>query len=196
MIRLAQESDARGCLAIYEPIVRHTALSFELVPPSSAQMRRRIGRGLRTHAWLVYERDRRIVGYAYGSAFRARPAYGWTAEATVYVHADHRGQGVGSAVYGSLLACLRVQGFRTAVGVIVLPNPPSVRLHERLGFQAVGVFPKAGFKQGRWHDTAWWAADLMPEAEQPPPLRAPGELQGTRPWRAALKAGLTHLRED
>lgn len=93
-----------------------------------------------------------MAGYAYGSRFRPRPAYDWTVETTVYVGVSSRRRGVGRALYRSLLDCLQLQGFRSAVAAIALPDPASISLHESLDFKPVGIFAGAGYKLGEWHD--------------------------------------------
>lgn len=143
VIRLATVDDAPQIQSIYAPIVVETAISFELEPPSVEEMRRRIETTLLAYPWLVCEWDG-VIGYAYAGVFRSRPAYQWTVEVSAYVHAAHRGKGVARALYTSLFECLRVQGFRTALAGIVLPNSASVALHEGLGFRSVGVFHHVG----------------------------------------------------
>jgi L-amino acid N-acyltransferase YncA len=192
-LRLAQESDAREVLRIYEPIVRDTAISFELAPPNEVEMRQRIRKVLLSHIWLVCEEGPRLAGYAYASRFRPREAYRWTAEVTVYVDSERRRRGVGRALYLSLLEALRVQGFLTAVAVIALPNEPSVKLHERLGFKAIGIFERVGYKLGRWHDVGWWQRTLREPEESPAAPRAIAELVGTPQWQAAIEAGAIEL---
>jgi phosphinothricin acetyltransferase len=151
-IRPAAPADAEGFLAIYAPIVRDTAISFELEPPTADEFRARM---TKAHLWLTAEEDG-ILGYAYAGIFRERPAYRFTAETTVYIHERARRRGVGRALYTELFRQLGERGFVTAVAGITLPNPSSVALHESIGFKPVGVFHKVGFKFGQWHDTGWW----------------------------------------
>lgn len=160
LVRLAHARDVPAILAIYAPFVRDTAVSFEYEPPTLAEMERRLRAFQQEYPSLVCERAGQVAGYAYASRFRSRTAYQWTAEVTVYVHPDHQRRGVAGTLYRSLLDRLRVQGFRTAVAGITLPNAGSVALHESLGFQPVGVFQRVGFKHGQWHDTGWWQIDL------------------------------------
>ncbi len=190
-IRLATPDDAESVAAIYAPIVRNTQLSAEFDVPSVDEMRKRIIDTLVTHPWLVAERGGEILGYAYATRFRDRPAYQWTAEVSVYIRpTDHR-RGVARALYTSLFAGLRLQGFQQAIAVIALPNPPSVALHESMGFVPVGVFPSVCFKHGQWYDIGWWRLSLGPQADEPPMLRTPGELIGTVEWNAALASGMS-----
>lgn len=171
VVRVAEPHDAHELLAIYGPIVRETAISFELEVPSVDEIARRIGDGMVERPWLVAEREDVIIGYAYAGAFRARPAYRWSAEVSVYVAAHARGAGVGRTLYGALLRVLIAQGYAMAFAGIALPNPASVALHEALGFQPVGVFHKAGFKFNAWHDVGWWERGLAgPIMGEPQPF--------------------------
>ncbi|HEX3683310.1 MAG TPA: arsinothricin resistance N-acetyltransferase ArsN1 family B [Bryobacteraceae bacterium] len=191
MIRLARESDADQMLEIYAPLVRATAISFELAPPSSTEMRERVRNILATHAWLVCEEAQAICGYAYASKFRAREAYRWAAEVTVYVHPARQRKGVGRTLYRSLFDVMRLQGFCRAIAVIALPNEASVQLHERLGFKSMGVFERAGYKLGRWHDVGWWQLQLQEHPLNPRAPRGVAELVGTAEWERALGAKVT-----
>jgi phosphinothricin acetyltransferase len=191
-IRQVRESDADSCLEIYRPLVEETAISFEVEPPSVAGMRERIAAASAGHPWLVAVSGERVEGYAYAGTFRNRAAYGRTAETTVYVRQDRRGLGIGRALYESLVACLRLQGFRTLVASIALPNAASVRLHVSVGYRSVGTLHNVGHKFGRWHDTEWFEMDLA--TASPGRLLTPGELTGTAEWAAAVAAGRRFLR--
>jgi phosphinothricin acetyltransferase len=151
-IRLARPEDAFTLQAIYAPVVTSTPTSFELTPPTVEEMRQRIEQKLVTHPWVVYEAQRLVVGSAYASTYRARAAYQWPVEVSVYLHEQWRGQGIGRALYTSLFALLRLQGFYSVYAGITLPNPGSVTLHERMGMRPVGVYHQAGYKLGAWHD--------------------------------------------
>src|SRR5882724_13701823 len=104
VIRLATPDDASGVQAIYAPIVRETAISFELEPPTVAEMQQRIVNTLEHWPWLVCERHGDILGYVYASQHRTRPAYQWSVDVSVYVHANARRSGVGQALYRSLFS--------------------------------------------------------------------------------------------
>jgi L-amino acid N-acyltransferase YncA len=154
-IRSAVLADATALRSIYAPFVETTAVSFEESVPTIEQFAARIARALQGWAWLVAERDGRCLGYAYGSMHRERAAYRWSVEVSAYVHPSCYRQGVGAALYGSLLEVLAGKGFCNAYAGITLPNAASVALHEKVGFQPIGVFKSAGRKFGQWHDVAW-----------------------------------------
>lgn len=155
------DSDVGACRTLYGWYVEHTNASFELEPPSSEEMRRRIAACLDTHAWLLLEdEDGGLLGYAYGGPHRARPAYRFSTEVSVYVAPDQHRRGFGRTLYLPLLQRLRERGFRLALAGVTLPNPASVGLHESLGFEPIGRFPRVGWKGGAWHDTGWWALAL------------------------------------
>jgi len=194
IIRLAREEDAAVMLAIYAPYVRDTAISFETEPPSEDEFRQRVRATLEVGLWLLCEAGGSVLGYAYGGRFHPRRAYQWTVEVTAYVHQEHHRKGVGLGLYTSLLGCLALQGFWSAVGIIALPNPASVGLHERMGFAPAGVLRAVGYKDGRWHDVGWWQRALGEQGPSPAPPRPPEASRESPEWRRALDAGVALLR--
>lgn len=167
-LRLARPDDGAAVAAIYGHYVRTTAISFEEEAPDADEMGRRIGAALPDRPWLVAEEAGRVVGYAYAGALRPRPAYRWSVETSVYLDPHVRGRGLGGRVYGILLDLVAAQGFARAFAGITLPNEPSLRLHRALGFEEVGVYPRVGYKHGRWHDVWWGVLDLAPGMDGPP----------------------------
>ena len=190
MIRLATAADADAIARIYQPIVSGTAISFELVVPTVAEMEQRIVSTASFAPWLVYASlEDQALGYAYASRHRDRAAYQWSADVTVYIDPAHRRQGIGRALYTALSALLRVQGFYAAHAGITLPNAGSVALHESLGFRPVGVYRGVGYKLGRWHDVGWWQLSLRERDVEPTPPLSVAEAQRDPAWRAALEPG-------
>jgi phosphinothricin acetyltransferase len=166
--------DAAACAAIYAPSVFSGPTSFEEAAPDEGEMADRVSRLTTTHPWLVAERDGVLAGYAYACSHRARPAYRWSTDVSVYVDQRNRRQGVGRRLYEDLLDRLRGQGFRIACAGVTLPNEASVALHERLGFVAAGVYRDIGWKAGAWRDVGWWQLDLNPEMGEPTEPSPPG----------------------
>ncbi len=122
------------------------------------------------YPWLVATDDAgRYQGYAKAGVWRDRAAYDWTAEAGIYLVTEAQGQGRGTALYRALLDDLRARGFHSAIGGITLPNEPSVRLHESLGFAHVGTVRRAGWKLDRWHDVGFWQLLLHDPTHRPGP---------------------------
>ena len=155
-VRPARMADAMGIRAVYAPVVEDTHISFEEEPPSVEEMARRMETIRATHPYLVAARGDQILGYCYGSQHRAKAAYRRSAEVTIYIGEDARGQGVGKALYGALIPELAQLGFHAAFAGIALPNEASVALHEAMGFTHLGVFREVGFKLGAWRDVGWW----------------------------------------
>ena len=151
-VREATPRDAAACAAIYAPYVVDTAVSFEEVPPSAAEMAARIAGAV---AWFVLEDEGAVVGYAYAAPFAPRAAYRWACEVSVYLERGGERRGGGRALYSALLAALRERGYLMAVAGMTLPNPASEAFHRAMGFEPVGVYRRIGWKLGAWHDVAW-----------------------------------------
>jgi len=171
LIRSAGPADGAGCAAVYAPYVTGTAVTFELEPPDAAEMTARIAAAQRRHAWLVLEQDGEVRGYAYAGPFKAREAYRFACEASVYLAPPAQGSGAGRALYEVLFARLRQRGLRTVAAGMTLPNEASARLHHALGFVPVGTWRRVGWKLGAWHDVAWSQLDLYPSGGAPTELR-------------------------
>jgi phosphinothricin acetyltransferase len=156
-IRTATPEDADAITSIYNHYVAHTVVTFEEEPVRADDMRRRMKDVFASSLpWLVAESDGRIAGYAYATKWKARSAYRFSAETTVYL-ADGLGkQGLGTRLYDELFRRLKGQGIHAAIGGIALPNEASVALHEKFGMRKVAHFEQVGFKFGKWVDVAYW----------------------------------------
>jgi len=175
-IRSCAEGDIEAIQAIYAHYVETNLATFELEPPTAAQMRERrdgIVRG--GYPYLVAERDAEVVGYAYGSAWRARPAYRHTVEDSIYVAPGMRQSGVGSALLRELIRECEQRGFRQMVAVVGnSANTGSLRVHEAQGFARVGTLACVGYKFGEWVDTVLMQRVLGEGAQSPGSLPVPG----------------------
>ena len=166
-VRDATAGDAAACAAIYAPYVTGTVVTFEVEPPTAAEMAARIAAARARHAWVVLEDGGQVVGYAYGGPYKERAAYRWACEVSVYLEPGRRRSGAGRALYEALFERLVARGFRTAVAGMTLPNPASEGLHRALGFEPVGVYREIGWKHGRWHDVAW-TQKVLRSGDEPP----------------------------
>jgi phosphinothricin acetyltransferase len=119
------------------------------------------------HPWLVADEDGRVLGYAWTSAMRNRPAYRWSVESGVYVARGAQGRGIGRQLLAAHLDLLERQGFVAVIAGIALPNDASVALHEKLGFTLSGIERGVGFKLGEWVDVGRWQRDLAPRTSAP-----------------------------
>lgn len=170
-LRDARADDFAAIAAIYGHHVRQGTASFELEPPAEADMRARWRKlselGL---PWIVAEDAAgRVLGYAYASRYRERPAYDHTVEDSVYLAEGCAGAGIGRRLLEALIARCAQLGKRQMVAVIADHGAASIALHSRCGFRPVGVLEKVGFKHGRWLDTVLMQRDLTRPASFPNP---------------------------
>ena len=194
IIRLAQRDDAVQVQSIYKPFVTDTAISFEIEPPSVEEMQQRILNTLPQFPWLVCEHKQEVIGYVYATSHKARAAYSWSVDVSVYIHQAYHRCGVGKALYLSLFEILRLQGFYNAYAGATLPNAGSIGLHEALGFQPVGIYKDVGYKFGKWHSVGWWQLKLQEHSATPVPPRSINEVKQHSKWQAALNTGLSLLK--
>jgi phosphinothricin acetyltransferase len=159
IVRPATATDLPGIKAIYDHQVAHGIATFDVEPPPLDYWRARLTSTEPGDHLLVAE-EGTVVGYAYSSAYRPRPAYRLTRETSVYVDPPAHGRGVGRALYDELLHLLRADGVHTALAVVALPNPGSRALHRACGFEPVGVLREVGRKFDTWIDTEWWQRSL------------------------------------
>ncbi|HEM6577924.1 GNAT family N-acetyltransferase [Streptococcus suis] len=160
-IRSARIEDAADLVAIYAPYVEKTAITFETEVPTVEAFASRIEKTLEKFPYLVAVEEGALVGYAYASTYYARAAYDWTVELSVYIQQDARGKGIGSLLYDALEEELTVRGFKNFLACIALPNPASIALHEKRGYEQVAHFKKVGYKFDTWHDIVWLQKSLV-----------------------------------
>ncbi|MBA3677689.1 MAG: N-acetyltransferase [Sphingosinicella sp.] len=182
-IRAAIPQDAAAIAAIYAPYVTGSSVSFEMSPPDTAEMGHRMEAGSGLYPWFVAEEDEggALIGYAYATQFRPRPAYHYAVETSVYVDPAHQGRGAGRMLYEILIRTLEKQRFAQAIAAITLPNDASVKLHEALGFTSAGVYRQIGYKGGRWLDVGLWQRALAPATNPPTKPVKWADLNGDRP---------------
>jgi phosphinothricin acetyltransferase len=171
-IRPASPADIPAITAIYAHAVLHGTASWEIDPPGDDEMLRRHEAILAGgYPYLAAESGGVLVGYAYASAYRPRPAYRATVENSIYLAPSAQGLGVGSALLAALMQACAERGFRQMIAVIGDGTGASLgsrRLHERAGFRLIGVAEKIGFKHGRWLDQMLMQKELG-EGDRTPP---------------------------
>jgi phosphinothricin acetyltransferase len=170
-IRAAVAADLDRITEIYADAVTHGTASYELEPPSRAEMASRFGAVTAGgFPYLVAETEGAVLGYAYAGPFRPRPAYRFVVEDSVYVAPEAKGRGIGLLLMQALIETARVSGFRQIIAVIGdgHAESASVRLHEKLGFHHCGRLEGSGYKHGRWLDTVFMQLPLNGGADLPP----------------------------
>ena len=171
-LRPSTDADVPAIAAIYAHHVRTSLASFEIVPPTEDEIARRrmevLKRGL---PFLVAEIARTVVGYAYASPYRLRPAYRATLEDSIYIHPDHARKGIGRLLLQALIAECEAKGYRQMIAAIGdSGNVPSIGLHRACGFEHAGTLRSVGFKFGRWVDSVLMQRPLGPGDSQPPQI--------------------------
>ena len=156
MIRNVQIEDAHELLDIYNYYVVNTVITFDLEALSLDAFKEKITTVSADYPFIVYEENSEILGYAYGSKFRPKPAYNNTVESTVYLKHGAQGKQIGSKLYNELLFLLKQKNVHVVLGVLTLPNEASVKLHEKFGFKEVAHLKEVGLKFGKWQDVGFW----------------------------------------
>lgn len=158
MIRDVTLNDAEALTTMYNHYIETSAVTFEETIIDTDEMRSRIQmiHFDNKFPFIVFEEDGSVLGYAYATKFRERVAYRFTVESTVYVDPAHFGKGIGKQLYSVLIDQLKTNQFHSVIGVITLPNEPSVQLHESFGFKKAGHFREVGFKFNKWMDVGYW----------------------------------------
>lgn len=176
LIRFATTADTDGCLAVYAEYME-TVITFETELPSHEAFAGRIRSYGAVYPWLVAEENGEILGYAYAHRAQERAAYGWNAELSIYLARRAAGRGLGTKLYGALLALLQKQGVRNVYGIVTLPNPASEALHRSFGFRTVGAYHRSGYKNGRWIDVGHFEKQIGSFDGAPEPLRPIGTIE-------------------
>lgn len=176
-IRMAKEEDARDLLDIYAPYVTDTAITFEYEVPSVEEFADRIRTTKQKYPYLLAVSEDTILGYAYASPFKARSAYDWAAETTIYLRTECQGKGIGKQLYFALEDMLKQQNILNLNACIAYTSAPdafltnaSALFHEHLGYRKVGHFTQCGYKFGTWYDMIWMEKLLGEHSNEPLPV--------------------------
>jgi phosphinothricin acetyltransferase len=175
VVRPAQAADLAEIAAIYGHAVRTSTATFDVdEPPLSFWQAKLASQAQGDHFLVAHSpaapdlvapgrmagENGRVLGYAYSTSFRPRPAYQLTREASVYLTPGATGRGLGSQLYGELLDLLRADHVHLVVSVVAQPNPASTAMHRKLGFTEVGTLDEVGFKFGAYVSTTWFQLRL------------------------------------
>ncbi len=159
VIRSAFPQDAAALLEIYAPYVLETAITFEYEVPSVEAFADRIRQTIKRYPYFVAEENGYILGYAYAGAFRARTAYNWTVETSIYVNRARKRDGIGGMLYTKLEEELSHRGFINMYACISYPpqedpylSTNSAEFHQHMGYRLVGRLHQCGYKFHRWYD--------------------------------------------
>ncbi|MFI5762338.1 GNAT family N-acetyltransferase [Streptomyces sp. NPDC051563] len=162
LVRPGASGDLSALTDLYNHYVRETPVTFD-VEPLTPGMRREwleahpaAGR----HRLLVAESDGRVIGYACSGPYRPKQAYETSVETSIYLAPDQGRRGIGSLLYAELFRALAEEDVHRAYAAITLPNPGSLRLHDRFGFEPVGVHREVGRKFGAYWDVAWYQKEM------------------------------------
>jgi len=163
-LRACAAEDVPAICAIYAHHVLHGLASFEIEPPSEAEMaRRREAVVAGGYPYFIAEREGELLGYAYASAYRTRPGYRYAAENSVYIRHDCVGQGIGRRLLDALIPACEERGLRQLIAIIGdSANHASITLHRKAGFIEIGTFRSVGYKFGRWVDSVLMQRALGP----------------------------------
>lgn len=156
MIRKCTQADAQAICEIYNYYIENTAITFEEALLAPNDIAHRIKKLTEKHPWLVYEVNGEILGYTYAGEFKSRCAYRYTLETSVYLSYKHLSKGIGAELYSKLIEESRRIGIHSLIGVIAIPNEPSISLHKKLGFKFAGRLSEAGYKFNNWIDIEYW----------------------------------------
>jgi phosphinothricin acetyltransferase len=161
LIRPAQPSDAAAVAAVYAHHVSHGTASFDTVARSEADtLAKIVDCGERRWPFLVAEVGGAVVGYAYATQFRDRPAYASTCENSIYISPSHVGRGIGAKLLTTLIDAAERSGFRQMIAVIGGAEPASVALHAKAGFIETGRMRSVGWKFNKWLDSLYMQRSL------------------------------------
>ncbi len=162
LIRRVLRQDAQALCDIYNYYIEHTAITFEEQLLDHAEFEARIQAISGVYPWFVAEENGQILGYTYAAEWKARSAFRYSVETSIYLHPQApKRQGIGETLYRGLLSSLGEQGFHRVIAAITIPNEKSIALHRKLGFEKAGYFHEVGYKFQRWIDVVYMELPLI-----------------------------------
>lgn len=165
--RMADVSDAEELLSIYRPYVTDTAITFEYEVPSVEEFKNRIKETLEGYPYIVCEYKDKIVGYAYAHRYGERAAFQWDVELSIYLDMNYKSLGIGKILYNKVIEILKLQNVQNIYACITSANDKSIKFHEKMGFEFIGIFKDTGYKFDKWYDITWFGMRVKDKNEKP-----------------------------
>ena len=156
-IRHATHTDLPGILEVYNDAVLNTTATYDYEPRTIEHRTAWFEDHERSNypVFVAINEAGKLVGWSALNRYHDRIGYRFTTENSVYVAADHRGQGIGKRLLAPLIDAARARQLHAILAAIDATNEASIRLHARFGFERVGLFKQVGFKFGRWLDVVY-----------------------------------------
>lgn len=165
--RMSDVSDAEELLSIYRPYVTDTAITFEYEVPSVEEFKNRIKETLEGYPYIVCEYKDKIVGYAYAHRYGERAAFQWDVELSIYLDMNYKSLGIGKILYNKVIEILKLQNVQNIYACITSANDKSIKFHEKMGFEFIGIFKDTGYKFDKWYDITWFGMRVKDKNEKP-----------------------------
>lgn len=156
MIRSVRIEDAYDITTIYNHYIKNTTITFEEVEIDTEEISNRINSVTKDFPWIVYEKEGKVVGYAYVSPFKSRSAYKNSVESSIYIDHKSKGRGIGTQLYKEIIRLCQLKNYHTILGITTYPNDKSILLHQKFGFEKVAHYKEVGYKFNTWIDVAVW----------------------------------------
>ena len=174
--RLADVSDTKEILDIYAPYITDTAITFEYDIPSIEEFRGRIEHISLEYPYVVCTYKDEIIGYAYAHRYGERAAYQWDVELSIYLDMNYKSLGVGKLLYNKLIEIVKLQNVRNIYACITSANEKSLKFHEKLGFEFIGIFKNTGYKFDSWYGVNWMGIAVGDINEKPETVKMINEV--------------------
>lgn len=165
--RMANVLDTEDILEIYKPYVTDTVITFEYEVPTVEDFKNRIEDISLEYPYIVCIYKDKIIGYAYAHKYAKRAAYQWDVEISIYLDIDYRNFGIGKILYKKVIKILKLQNIQNIYACVTSANSQSIKFHEKLGFEFIGVFKNTGYKFDKWHDITWFGMSINDKNRKP-----------------------------
>lgn len=156
MIRQFTPSDLNPMREIYNHYAENTLLTFDEAALTETEFSDKLTPVLSRFPCMVYEKEGKVLGFAYATEWKENPAYRFTVSSAIYLHPEALDKGTGTALYRKLIEELKEMKMHSIVAGILMPNEKSTRMHERLGFSKVAHLSQIGYKFNKWVDVSYW----------------------------------------